>query len=326
MSERPTDRPIAATPDDRPPRGTDVPWVDIHQHTQTLTWRDREKFDLSGGQAVVMIAAAYYWSPYRPVSPSDVRFLWDNALRRARCFDARHFYDQYLAVAVHTWASVAETEELLSALPDYCACDEVVAIGETGIESTHHTTGWSIEEQRQVVREQAHIARETDIPILFHTPGSNKDGLPARRRHDYEEAPDSFTDHLLDPETAKMEATEIDIDLVDEAGLPDEQVVIDHADGTITPYVLENTNCYLAFSISSPWLRGVDARDVAEAIDEYGPDRIIMDTDLMGAKQYDPFALKRATFDLFRLGISREDVQKVVYENPQEALGLDLEA
>lgn len=316
-------RPLGSTPEGETPDPLDMPWIDIHQHTQSLTWNDREKFDLSGAHAVVMIAAGYYWTPYRPVSADDVRFLWDDALRRAACFDHRHFYDQYAAVGVHTWAGVEDTEELLAALPDYCEDERVVAIGETGIESTHHTSGWSLDEQRAVVREQLHIARETSLPILVHTPGSSKGGLPAQYSHSYEEANESFTEPLLDPETAKHDAVEIDLELVDEVGLADERVVIDHASPEVVPLVLETTDCYLSFSVSAPWLRGFDPADVADAIETYGSDRILIDTDLIGAMEHDAFAMKRTIMDLCRLGVEREDIRAIVYENPARILDID---
>jgi predicted metal-dependent TIM-barrel fold hydrolase len=318
-----TNRPLGGTPTGEPPQPIEIPWIDIHQHTQSLTWNDREKFDLSGAHATVMIAAGYYWSPYRPVSADDVRFLWDDALRRAACFDHRHFYDQYVAVGVHTWAAVENPEELLAVLPEYCEDDRVVAIGETGIESTHHTSGWGLDEQRHVLREQLHIARETGLPILIHTPGSSKGGLPAQYSHSYEEANESFTEPLLDPETAKRDAVSIDLELVDETGLTDEQVVIDHASPEVVPLVLETTDCYLSFSVSAPWLRGFDPADVASAIEEYGSERIVIDTDLIGAMEHDAFAMKRTIMDLCRLGVDREDIRAVVYENPARILGLD---
>lgn len=318
-----SNRRLGSAPEGESPDPIEIPWIDIHQHTQSLTWNDREEFDVSGARAAVMIAAGYYWAPYRPVSADDVRFLWDDALRRAACFDHRHFYDQYVAVGVHTWAGVEGSEELLAALPEYCADERVVAIGETGIESTHHTTGWSLDEQRDVVREQMHIARETGLPILIHTPGSSKGGLPARYSHSYEEANDSFTEPLLDPANAKREAVEIDLELAEEAGIAEEQVVIDHASPEVVPLVLGSTDCYLAFSVSAPWLRGFDPADVASAIEEYGADRIALDTDLIGAMEHDALAMKRTIMDLCRLGVDREAIRKVVYENPKRILGLD---
>jgi len=316
----PTKRDIGVSPEaGDPPEPLDMPWVDFHQHTGSLTWNDREKFDLSGGEAAVMIAAGYYWIPYRPVRPEDVRFLWDDALRRAAAFDQRHFYDQYVAVGVHTWSRVEDAADLLAVLPEYCEHDRVVALGETGIESTHHTTSWSLDDQKEVVREQLHVARETDLPVVVHTPGSSKGDMDPRHGHSYEEGNRNFTDPVLGSDP-KREAVEIDLALADEAGLAEERLVIDHAGDSVRDFVLESTDCYLAYSVSAPWLRGVDARDVAGAIEAHGADRVIVDTDLIGAMENDPFVMKRTAMDLLRLGIPREDVRRVVYENPKGLL------
>lgn len=319
----PTKRPIGEPPEaGEPPEPVDIPWIDVHQHTQSLTWNDREKFDLSGCQAAVAIAAGYYWAPYRPVAADDVRFLWDDALRRAATFDHRHFYDQYVAIGVHTWSKVEDAAELLSVLPDYCADDRVVAIGETGIEATHHTVSWPIEEQKEVVREQFRVARETGLPVLVHTPGSSKGDVDPRHAHSYEEGNRNFTESLLTPEDAKREAVELDLELAREVGLPEEQLVVDHAGESVRDFVLGETDCYLAYSVSAPWLRGVDARDVAAAIDAHGSERVLVDSDLIGAMDNDPFVMKRTILDLLRLGVDRADVRRVVYENPRDLLGL----
>ncbi|MFB6304261.1 MAG: TatD family hydrolase [Haloferacaceae archaeon] len=324
----PTARDVGAPPDPEDadlPRPIDLSWVDVHQHTGSLTWNDREKFDLSGCEAAVMIAAGYYWTPYRPVEADDVRFLWDDALRRARAFDARHFYDQRVAVGVHTWARVEGADELLAVLPDYCDLDRVVAVGETGVESTQHTSAWPLEDQRDVVREQFHVAREAGLPVLVHTPGSSKGDLDPRHVHGYEEGNRNFTDPLFgegEDEDAKAVAVEEDLALADEAGIPDEQVVIDHGNADVADRVLGDTNCWLSFTVSASWLRGVDARDVAETIDRHGADRVLIDSDLAGSMRNDPFVIPRTAMDLLRLGVDRADVRKVVYENPRRVLGL----
>ncbi len=326
-TDGPWARPIGLPPGEREPRATpaeaDVPWIDLHQHTQSLTWNDREAFDLSGGRAAVMIAASYYWSPYRPVSAADVRFLWDDALRRAETFTRNHFYDQYVAVGVHTWARVEGVDELLAALPEYAAHDAVVAIGETGIESTQHTAAWDLDGQRDVVREQFHVARETGLPVLVHTPGSSKDALPAWHADRYEESSGSFTEPVLDPGSAKADAIDICVELADEVGLPHEQVVVDHGSPDVAEQVLEGTGCHLAFSIAAPWLRGLDAGDVAGVVREHGPDRVLLDTDLAGSMANDPYAMRRMTLDLLRLGLDPADVRRVAYENARDLLGID---
>ncbi|MEF8841063.1 MAG: TatD family hydrolase [Haloarculaceae archaeon] len=314
-------RPIGAPTEEYepvPPEDAAIPWIDVHQHTQSLTWNDREAFGLSGARATVMIAASYYWSPYRPVSAEDVRFLWDDALRRADAFARTHPYEQCVAVGVHTWSRVEGWESLVEALPAYCELDRVVAIGETGIAATQHTSPWPLADQRDLLRAEFRVADRTGLPVLLHTPGLSKGSMSALDAARYEEANASFADPVLAPETAKEDAIEIDLTVAEEVGLDEEQLVVDHAVPEVAPTVLETTDAWLAFSV-----RSIDATDIAPVVEEYGPDRILIDTDLAGASDADPFKMKRTVLDLLRLGVPSEDVRRVVYENPCELLGLE---
>lgn len=209
----------------------------------------------------------------------------------------------------------------MAVLPDYCELDEVVAVGETGSESIQHTEQWPLEEQREVVAAQMDIVRTTGLPVVVHTPGgSDKGSLPVWYEGRYEEANADFAEPVLDTDSPKLEATKIDVELADQVGLPDRQVVVDHADPSVVPFVMENTDCYLNFTLS--WFRTVDVGDVADTIEEYGPDRVMIDTDLLGPMKGDPFTMKRAIFDLVRAGIEPETVRQVVYENPKEVFGI----
>lgn len=308
-------------PTESNPEITSMPWIDIHQHTQSLSWNDREAFDISGCRAAVMVAASYYWSPYRPVQASDVRFLWDDAIRRTIRFDDAHQYQQYLAVGIHTWSRVENAEALLAVLPEYCELDRVVAIGETGIDASQHTCQWALDEQREVVAEQLRVADTADLPAIIHTPGG-KDTVRGRYREYYEELDADFPETHFDPETAKCEAVRHDLDIINEVGIAEDSVVIDHADNSVIGLVLEPTDCYLGFSVGSPWFRGVDAELVAAAIRKYGSDRLIVDTDMLGAMKHDPYTMKRLVLDLYRVGISESDIRTVVYENPKQLLDI----
>lgn len=298
-----------------------IPWIDTHQHTQALTWNVREAFDISGCYAAVMIAASYYWAPYRPVKPADVRFLWDDAIRRATTFDRSHFYDQYLAVGIHTWSYVEDHGVLLDALPDYCALDRVRAIGETGIESQQHTVEWPLEGQRAAVAGQMDVARRTGLPVIVHTPGSTKGHLPTHLAARYEEDNASFTDPLLPTEGTKRAAVELDIEIADRVGLPDDQVIIDHADSTVVSTVLENTDCYLGFTMSST-LRANDVGDIVETVERYGPDRIFIDCDLAGVGKDDPFTMRRVILELLHRGMDPETIRTLVFDNPRQVFDI----
>lgn len=322
MAEYPSKRPMGIAPggpDGSDASVTNVPWVDIHQHTQTLSWAEQHKYDLTGCEAVVMIAQNPHWSPYRPVAPDEVRFLWDLALKWTDYLNQKHVFDTHVAIGIHTVARVEEWEELIDVLPEYLALDEVVAVGETGIEPVQYTSNWPIEDQRAVVREQMAAADAADVPVVLHTP-SKKSGAGAEASG-WGGLGLTEPDPEIDYSQPKPECTEIDIELKDEAGLPDERLVIDHGNPSIVELVMETTDCYLGFSVSTA-LKGVTAEDIAEVIETYGPDRVVVDSDMMGYRYSDIFCIPEMVIDLYELGVSEEDIRTVVYENPKEILGL----
>ncbi|MFC6766602.1 TatD family hydrolase [Natrinema soli] len=307
-----------------PPELTSMPWIDVHNHAHTLSWNEREKFAISGCQSMVMMAAAYYWTPYKPVAPEDVRYLWDDALSRLAQIRESHLVDANVGIGIHTGARVENYEELLDVLPDYCELEEVAAVGEIGITEAQHVAGWDLESQKDVTRRQLEIAADHDLPAILHTPADLEDvDFPDRVRGDvpgYELDLSLQQEPVLTSDYPKREAVEIDIDLKDDAGLPDEQLVLSHADTKIAPYVLENTDCYLSFTVSYPWLLGVTPTDVAEVVAEYGPDRILVETDSAGVLRSDVFAFKRTILEMYRMGLDVETIRQVVYENPRDVL------
>lgn len=329
-SHYPTKRPIDAEYVDEddtpefPPELTNIPWIDIHNHAHTLSWNDREKFALSGCQTMVMMAAAYYWTPYKPVAPEDVRYLWDDALNRLGQIEQSHIFDAKLGIGIHTGARVEEYETLLESMPEYCRLEEVAAVGEIGITSSQHVAEWDLEDQKQVMRRQMEIARDQGLPAVVHTPPNLENvDIPFRKRGTipgYELNMDLQQDSVFEAEDVKQAATELDVELKDEAGLPDDQLVLSHADERIAPYIMENTDCYLSFTVSYPWLLSVTPRDVAAVIEEYGPDRILVETDSAGILRSDVFSFKRTIFELYRMGLDIETIRTVVYENPRHIL------
>lgn len=339
--EYPTKRPTAAIDDEAagyerpyPPEASEIPWIDVHQHTGTLSWEHHEKMDVSGARAVVMIASSYFQVPYRPIEPDDWRFLWDEALRRAGEISRNHFFDVHLATAIHFGARIEGVDELLEVLPEYCALEEVVAVGETGIDPVQSVSSWPVDEQRAVLAEQMRIADEQGLPVILHTPGDRDESppegsVPAQfgrtfdHKFAYEGAPKTDPDPGFDVANAKREAARIDVEIADEVGLAHERLVIDHGHPDIADYVLEETGCYLSFSLVRQ-AEAVGPEDVAGVIEEYGSERVMVDSDLLAGLYADDAALtmRRMTLDLLRLGVDPEDVRNVVYENPKRVLGL----
>ena len=331
MSSPPTRRPTDAAhlgdvaDIDLPRELLNLPWADVHNHAHTLSWDDRERYALSGCRAMVMVASGYHWTPYKPVQADDIRFLWDDAVNRRAAIERDHFFEAKLGLGIHTGVRIENPDELVAAMDDYCALEEVVAVGETGVTPSQHVEAWGLDEQRAVVEAQMELADSHDLPVILHTPNRTGDrptyregvGIPG-----YEKNTGLGADPVLDGENPALDAVKEDVAAARRAGLPEERVVASHADQNNTEYLMEETDCYLSYTIGHSWLVGVDATDVAAVIDEYGPDRVLVDTDCANVLRTDPYALKRAIFELYRLGVDVEDIRKIVLENPREVFGI----
>jgi predicted metal-dependent TIM-barrel fold hydrolase len=128
---------------------------------------------------------------------------------------------------------------------------------------------------------------------------------------------------VIDADNPALEAVRIDVEVAREVGLNEGRIVASHADPDNVAYLLEDTDCYASFTLGHSWMTGVTAADVADAIETYGPERIMVDTDCANILRSDPFSLKRAILELYRLGIDVDDIRQVVWENPRSVLGLD---
>lgn len=271
---------------------------------------------------MVMVSSGYHWTPYKPVRADDVRFLWDDAINRRAAIERNHFFEANLGLGVHTGVRIENPDELLEAMADYCALEEVVAIGETGVTPSQHVERWGLDEQRAIVETQMELADAHDLPVLLHTPNLSADTKRSYRPEvhtpGYEKNSGLGQKPVIEGDNPELEAVKIDVEAARDAGLDEEQVVASHADPNNTAYLMEETDCYLSFTIGHSWLVGVTAADVADAIDEYGPERIMIDTDCANVLRTDPFALKRAIFELYRYGIDPVDIRQVVVENPRD--------
>ena len=329
--EFPTRRPTDASylDDDQfdPPSSLlNLPWIDCHNHAHTLSWEDRERYALSGCRAMVMVASGYHWTPYKPVAGEDVRFLWDDVINRRRAIERDHFFETHLALGVHTGVRIENPDELLSQMREYCELDSVVAVGETGVTPSQHVERWELDEQRAVVRAQMELADTYDLPTILHTPAARVNasqhyrsgvGIPG-----FEINGSLDQDPVITGDDPALDAVKIDIDIAREAGVDEERIVASHADPNNAEYLMEETDCRLSFTIGYPWLTGVTAEDVAAVVREYGPDRVMVDTDCANVLRTDVFSIKRAILELYRLGLSEETIEQIVLENPKEVFGI----
>ena len=326
-TKRPTD---AAYLDDEPTLPTELlnlPWIDGHNHAHTLSWGDRERYALAGCEGMVMVASGYHWTPYKPTRAEDVRYLWDDVINRRAAIERNHFFRARLGLGIHTGVRIENPDDLLEAMDAYCELDEVAVVGETGITPSQHVEAWDVDEQRAIVQAQMELADVHDLPVILHTPNTSTNGTreyrPELGTPGYEKNTILGAEPVITGENPALEAVKLDVEAARDAGLDEHRLVASHADGNNTEYLMAETDCYLSYTIGHSWLIGVDAADVADAIDEYGPERIMIDTDCANVLRTDPYAVKRAIFELYRYGIEPDAIRQVVLGNPREVYGFD---
>lgn len=305
---------------------SNLPWIDGHNHAHTLSWADREQYGLAGCTAMVMVAAGHHWLPTAPATAGDVRSQWGRAFAHRPAIEREHGYEAKLAVGIHTGVRIENVDDLLGSMADYCERDAVVAIGETGVTPTQQGTPWALPEQRAVVEAQMELADAHDLPVILHTPnqsaGPDRSYRPGFGTPGYERRPGQPAESVLEGDNPALRAVEHDVEAMRVAGIDDEQVVASHADPNVTPYLAAETDCFLSYTLGHSWLTGVTAETVADAIEAYGPDRVMVDTDCANVLRSDPLAIKRAIFELYRLGIDEKAIRQVVFENPRSVFGL----
>ena len=333
MAQQPTRRPTddAHLTDDQPSPPSsllNLPWIDCHNHAQTLSWEDRERYSLTGCRGMVMVASGYHWTPYKPVEAEDIRFLWDDVINRRRAIERNHFFDARLALGVHTGVPIANPDDLFAAMEEYCCMNQVIALGETGITPSQHVQSWGLNEQQAVVRTQMELTDEHDMPIILHTPNQRPSDRPTYPpgfgTPGYEKNTELTQSAVLTGENPALTAVQMDIDIANETGLSESQIVASHADPNNVNFLLQETDCYASFTLGYPWLTGVTAADVADAIKKYGPDRILVETDSANILRTDVRSVKRAILELYRLGVDEDDIRQVVLTNPAEVFGFDI--
>lgn len=171
--------------------------------------------------------------------------------------------------------------EVMALLPRYLEKDRVVAVGETGYDSTTPA-------EDEVLRAHLQLALEHELPALVHTPHRNK-----------------------------LEGTKRTLEVVEQSGLSFGHVLIDH-NNEITVPELVNTGVWMGFSIY-PKTKMSEERMV-RVLQQYGTDRMIINSAADWGTS-DPLKIPKTIAAMRDAGFSEEEITKVVWDNPVEFYG-----
>lgn len=253
---------------------------DPHVHMTSRTTDDYEAMAASGVKAIV--EPAFWLGQPRTSVGSFVDYFssligWERF--RASQFGIRHHCTIGLNPKEANDLSIRE--EVLAVLPRYLEKDGVVAVGEIGFDSMT-----SAEEEAFV--HQLAIAREHELPVLVHTPHRDKEAGTRRT-----------------------------LELLEEAGFPPGQAVVDHNNELTVGMVLES-GCWAGFSIY-PFTK-MDEHRMVRILEEHGLERMLVNSAADWGIS-DPLKVSKTVAAMLEAGFSDEDADRLVWQNPVEFFG-----
>ncbi len=172
--------------------------IDSHIHADTRPYEDFEMMAVAGIESAITCAH----DPLRMSSANVVLDHWHRILNNDISRAANNGLKLYAAIGIHPRSISKDFEVAMSELINLVGSEDVVAIGEIGLESVSSS-------QIHVFKRQLKLAENLNMPVVVHTPRKNK-----------------------------QEVTKVTFDIIEENINPD-LVVVDHVDESIIKDVNE---------------------------------------------------------------------------------------
>ena len=261
--------------------------IDPHLHTDRMKGKDLETLSVAGVEAAVLPTP--HLLPWM-VSADSLFRIWDNFLD----FQIKHpkslGMDVKVTLGVPFYGMEHEAIDIcLKRLPDYLKHEAVAGLGEIGLDA-------GIENEEALFRTHLNIAKENDMPIIVHTP----------------------TPH--EPQAA----TVLDqiIRVIKEEGFPIERAVLDHT-GPNTLQTRLESGAMVGLSVCYDKLNPDEAaKIILDNPDKR--DRLFINSEVgWGGEGH--FSVPRVVLGMRRMGLGRDVIEQVTWENPKRFFNLEIE-
>jgi uncharacterized protein len=260
--------------------------IDPHLHTDRMKGKDIETLSIAGVEGAILPTP--HLLPWI-VSPDTLFRMWDNFLE----FQVKH--QESLGIDVKVVLGVPfygldkkGVDMCLQRLPDFLKHDKAVGLGEIGMDA-------GLDYEEELFRAQLNIAKNLNLPIIVHTPTP------------------------LEPQA--IDILNRIVDVINEERFPIKRTVLDHT-GRNTLEKRLKSGAMVGLSLCYDKLRPEDA---AEIVAKY-PERInqFLINSEFGYEGAGYFSVPRAVLSMRRLGLKREVIEQVTWENPKQIFGSGL--
>ena len=247
---------------------------DPHIHMSSRTTDDYAAMAAHGVQALVEPA---FWLGQPRTSVGSFEDYFDSLIGwepfRASQYGIKH----HCTIALNPKeANDTRCRGVLDILPRYLAKDGVVAVGEVGYDSMTPA-------EDEVFAAQLELAKRFELPVLVHTPHRDK-----------------------------VAGTTRTLDVVREAGLAPELVVVDHLN-EVTVKEVADSGCWMGFSIYPD--TKMDPDRMVVILQQFGTERILVNSAADWGKS-DPLRTYATGQAMLAAGFTADDVDQVLWRNP----------
>ena len=251
-------------------------YIDPHIHMVSRTTDDYRRMAQAG---CVAITEPAFWAGFDRCSVQGFRDyfrqLTDTEPQRAAAYGIAHHC--WLCINPKEAEDVGFAREVLSIIPEFMQADNVLGIGEIGLNKNSKN-------ELQVLELHLALAQATDSLVLVHTP------------------------HLED----KHKGTLLIMDAVDNAGLNADRVLIDHVEEHTVGAVLDRG--FWAGMTLYPETKCTPQRAV-DILERWGTDRIWMNS-AGDWGDSDPLAVPKARMEMRRRRHGTDMIEQVTFGNP----------
>ena len=207
------------------------------------------------------------------------RQLTDTEPKRAQQYGINHHC--WLCINPKEAEDVGFAREVISIIPEFLKCENVLGIGEIGLNKNSKN-------ELLILEEQLSLAEKTNQLVLVHTP------------------------HLED----KLKGTKLIMDAIDNTSLDPNRVLIDHVEEHTVRAVLDRG--FWAGMTLYPDSKCTPQR-AADIIEMHGTDRLWINSAGDWGPS-DPLAVPKCQLELASRGHSQSLINTISYQNPQTFL------
>ena len=239
------------------------------------TTDDYEKMALAGIKTVIEPS---FWLGQERTSSKTLIDYWEYLIsferKRAKEFGINH----YCAISINPKEANNSqlANESMDVIKNYLSREGVVAVGEIGFDMI-------TKKEEDVFRKQLIFAEEFEMPVIVHTPHTNK-----------------------------IEGTKKTFDIIKDCNVTESRIILDH-----------NTEDTIELSLSHDVMTGITVYPYTKVssiravnmLKKYGTDKILINSSADWGRS-DPLSVPKTAIQMEKDGFGKNEIQKVLFHNP----------